>query len=721
MPAAAPQSRYGSFPATGVLFESTSPPLVGGSGLTAVDNLVYKRQGAWGKRTGVHRDVLPSGGKLTPVSGYRWYRAFPTPVTNLVVYARNHLYIGNGPLSLADLGSFDLSVPGNAPSFCTMRDPQAANGNGADILIICGIELAGGSPANGEIIITGAPGTAPGGTTKMSITVQNGAEPEITTSDYIILGSDNASSIAQQLVTLLNQTQAYINNNNPYPPFLGESYITAPNPVQSSGNPPVPKAVIHMGAAIGGGAGNNITYTITFTAGTDPGSTLAVSPASGTPTNMTGGGVSWHGPCRYDLGLNRVIALSYMAPNAFTGCCTWHNHAWFWGDPNNPDTAFACDIDQPEAFTFMIQNGGMDASGSNDGTNGGYSAGPGDGDPGVQTCIPLGNALYLFKTNNIYMIEGYDFQQGEYQFSLTPQIVGYGMPSPYCGAVLENEIVWWSGKKFLRLATGSYVPEHIGMPIKYTEGLASKGDQQVVRCVAGDLQVLTLLNQKFGLDSGSVDETIMYNSIALWAMDLGTGNPDTIVVYDDDATTAIGQYAWSRWTGWEVGCWIQYGVGPTPSGMNTDPPIVWFVNSHGSYIHLVGGNAADDWTNPIPWMVQTGYVAFDTPEVLKNCHRFMVNAEANAGANFTAQISPGRIIPNSGQILPYSTAVVTLTFNPTLAPQNGEAYNELEKYFEPAMQAKSVIVQLAEDGTSMVDFEVLSWGFDINPQEAFAP
>lgn len=716
MPVTAPKLKFSSFPCSGVLNESISPGTsqVGGSGLTADMNLIYHRRGTWGKRPGSTQFSLPQGGQNTPVSGFRWYRMVPFPLTQLFIYSQNNMWSGNGIGSLTSLGQFPLNnaTSTQAPMFCAARDPQADSGNGADVCIITGITLPGGSFGVGTMTITGNVGTAPSGVSVYA-TITNGASTPIVTSSYTILQTDTPSSIATQLALLINQSAAYINFGSGNAPFLGASYATAPNPTQVAMSPAVPTATVQLGAAIGGGSGNSITYSITLVGSTG---SLAVSP-SGT-TNFTGGGVAWHGPCRYDNsvgGTPRIIGLSYMAPNAFTGCATWHNHVFFWGDPNDPDTVFACDINQPEAFTFMIQNGGMTGP-----QNGGYPIGRGDGDPGVQACVPTGNGLYIIKTSSIYLMEGYDFQQGEYQFNVSPQVYGEGIPAPNCVGVLDNALVMWTGRKFIRLTFGTYEPEHIGLPIPYSEGLASLGNQTVVRVITGDFQVQVGLNNSYGgVNTYGSSTTVLLRSLALFAVDFGDGNADTILVFDDEMTSLTQQYAWSHFTGWNIGCWILYGSGENAAGTGLDKPLLYWVGPNGNYINLFGGSAVNDAVttsspgNPIPWLAQTGWVDCKSPEILKNAHRLFINAEAGSGAKFQATLVPGRTIPNSGQVLPYSTNPQTLTYPPTIGATAGEASNDLVQNIEAAIQSKSVLMQFTESGVSGAAFEMLSWGLDI--------
>jgi hypothetical protein len=723
-----PHSHFVKFACKGPLNEYLTPSLVGPSALTDCNNLLYHREGSWGKRPGAGQSTLPPGAQQSHVSGFRWYKAWPNPLTKLVLYEHSHLFVGNDQFGLVDHGNFAPAQQAVPPSFCSARDPQAAGGNGSDILIITGLQLPAGSFATGSITITGQPSANPPTDMTISVFATYGANT-VESSLYQILGTDTPASITAVLASLINQTAAYL-NQGVFTPFLGESYVVNPPPIQVADKPPRPQSILWLGSSFGGAGGNAIVYGVEFNNSTDgggPGGLMNVvlggtlmAHSDGTPSslNMTGGGGLYEGPLKLSLqfGDLDVTGLSFHVANTFTGCVTWHNHVWYWGDAANPDTLFASDINQPEAFTFMIQNGGMTGP-----QNGGYTIGAGDGDPAIQTCIPLGNALYVFKTNNIYMIEGYDFQAGEYQFSVTPQVVGYGIPNPFCAAVLENQLVFWSGRKFLRLAPGAYEPEHIGRPIPLTEGAISNGDQTLVRCVAGDFQVQSLMQGKYVGTGNVVGSPMLLKSIALWAVDTGTGLPSTVMVFDDEATEAMGDYAWAKWTGWNVGAWILYGNGPNPAGTNVDRAQLNFMDPIGSTFHRVGENANFDWGNPIPWFAQTGFLGFQSEEVLKNAHRLFLNVEATAGATIGATLIPGRIIPGApGYSVPYPTTLVSVHFNPTLAGVNAESYNDMEGMIEPALQTKSVMLQLSEDGTSGAGFELISWGLDILPEEAFA-
>ena len=128
------------------------------------------------------------------------------------MYAQGTLMIGNDHFSLEPIGSFALSGS-TAPSFCSMRDPQANYSvkGGADVLIIAGLVQPHGSFGTGQIVISNLPNSSP--TSSWQIKVQNGSDSPIFTSKYYTLATDNPASIANALVTLLNETPAFLNMN----------------------------------------------------------------------------------------------------------------------------------------------------------------------------------------------------------------------------------------------------------------------------------------------------------------------------------------------------------------------------------------------------------------------------------------------------------------------------------------------------------------------------
>ena len=320
------------------------------------------------------------------------------------------------------------------------------------------------------------------------------------------------------------------------------------------------------------------------------------------------------------------------------------------------------------------------------------------------------------------MIEGYDFQSSEYQFSLTQQVAGYGIPNPYAADVLEGQLVSWSGMKALRLAVGAYEPEHIGLPIPLSEGLASAGSQAVIRVVAGDLQALTALNESFE-GGGTNPATVILRSVALFAVDSGNDVADLVLVYDDEKTSMAGQYAWSKWSGWVIGCWIKYGTGPNAAGTDADKPLITFIDPGGEYFYRAGQVATTDWGTPIPYFWQTGSISGGSPEAIKNCHGASLIAQVNGTAAFKMTIIPGQYIPPNLKPLPnstFGTTPQTLAFNPTISPTDGEATNSLLQYTndgqtqgQQPVQAASFVVQVSEDGTSAAGLEVRSFGIAV--------
>ena len=266
----APRNKFVSFPCTGVLNESKTPSMVGGSGLTSALNLIYHRQGSWAKRTGHDTTPLPGRGAQTPVSGFRWYRAFPTPLTRMLTYAQGWLSIGSSPETLATIGEFALSNPNSAPMFCSARDPQAGTA-GADVVIITGLVLPNGSFSTGTITISGLPDIQPN--VYIQITISDGTNT-VTIPKYYVLGTDDPASIAAQLVILINESTAFLNPSAtpPFPAFIGEAYSIGNTPpvgnLNSSGHGqsgcPVPTATIYLGARRSGAHGNAYTYTVTL-------------------------------------------------------------------------------------------------------------------------------------------------------------------------------------------------------------------------------------------------------------------------------------------------------------------------------------------------------------------------------------------------------------------------------------------------------------------------
>src|SRR5579875_2293419 len=224
-------------------------------------------------------------------------------------------------------------------------------------------------------------------------------------------------------------------------PYAGAGGIVGSSPIRSGvrwyrGYPNAfRQMVVHSGDSlyVGNDATGAMSLLTTLATGSSPAffascydpaeSGVTGNPASDILVVAYGSGA----PIKYN-GTN-VTPLSPSITNHFSGVTFFHEHLWFWGDNNYPDTIFATDLGNPESYTFSTSFGG-------------YPIGRGDGDPRVVCAIPCGNILYVFKTNGIYAITGYDFQAGEYQFSVAPVVVGVGMPSPFCATVLNNTLIF---------------------------------------------------------------------------------------------------------------------------------------------------------------------------------------------------------------------------------------------------------------------------------------
>ena len=585
----APERKFFSVDFGGVWTEAETPGKVGGHGLTACQNLVYRRYGAWGKRPGYSKAFTGSQAGTRhsdPVSGFRWYAAFPNPLTQLLVVAQGALYVAsaNGPLTWT--AAFTRTGPLPA-SFAPVRDPAWNAGNGQDVLIICGVR-GGFSFDSGTIAFSGTP--VPGQT--IYATMQNGSATPIVSATYTVIATDNLVTIANNLAQLINESTA-VETGGSVPPFLSQA--------TTGGSATAPTVV--LGALVSGGS-SGITYSVTL--GGPSGFTA--TPTSSTP--FSGGGSLTSAPVKWDG--TTLSGLSYQISQAFTGCVTWHNHVWYWGDPNNPDTLYASDIDQPEGFTFMNENGG-------------YEIGPGDGDPAIQMCVAIGDTLYVFKQNSIYAVTGYDFQSGEYAFAVTSVVKGAGIPSPACVGVLNNAVVFWTGSEFCRLAVGSFDLEHIGRPIPLTSGKVSAGNNALVQAIAGNALVGLSLPDVYS--GPTVSPQAVLGNIALFAVDTGDGVADTVLMYDDDASQVLGDYAWSLWsgTGWQVGSWIGIGGGSFTSGYDL-PEILWIppqsvLGNNPPVVYQLGGNATSDNRSPIAFMAQTGWVELRNTRALETVAR----------------------------------------------------------------------------------------------------
>ena len=70
----------------------------------------------------------------------------------------------------------------------------------------------------------------------------------------------------------------------------------------------------------------------------------------------------------------------------------------------------------------------------------------------------------------------------------------------------------------------------------------------------------------------------MLQQVALFAVDVGNGVADTVLVFDDAATTVLGEYAWQVWTGWTVGAFMHFTKGVNSVGnVAVEPPYLFWV------------------------------------------------------------------------------------------------------------------------------------------------
>jgi hypothetical protein len=657
----------------GVWDESATPTKLGGKGLTACNNLTYRRYGAWGKRAGSGRAYAAStvGPTADPyASGIRWYRAAPTPLTKLVLAAQGALWTGGDPNLVAPFAPLtDIATAqnnsGTQATFAPAKDPSAYGGSGGDVLIIDGLTGPYGF-ATGAYELGGA--VTAGEFIQLSIFDGNVGGTAAVLVEYETLPSDNVFSVAQALVQLLNTT-GFLQAPN----FLGFASATQTGAAT---------ATISIGAIASGPYGNGYEYKATIVSG----SGVTITPAA--YTNMAGGGSTVSAPLRYDG--TTVSGLSYQIQQPFTGCVTWHDHVWHWGDENNPDTLYASDINQPIGFTFMNQYGG-------------YQIGAGDGDPAIQTCIPIGNILYVFKRSSIYAITGYDFQTGEYQFNVQLAINGTGIPAPGCATLTHNNtIIYWDGGKFYRLSVGAFAPEFIGRTIPLTSGKVSKGNAALMRVVSGDFPVKAFLNNNYSAPGAATDTEILTN-VVLFAYDSGSGVADTVLVYDDDASNFIGNYAWSTWSGFTVQAFIPFGSGEDAAQTAADgSALFWIPNTPAGNpltLNEYGVDPALDAFNVapagIPWLAQTGWDALGTPALTKDLHRLLLDAEANPGANFACKITASGPVNGTAQTVYPS---VNIEFPPTVGTAGSEANQTLIGKINPALRGYKYLFAFSEPG-----------------------
>lgn len=441
--------------------------------------------------------------------------------------------------------------------------------------------------------------------------------------------------------------------------------------------------------------GNDLTGAFTslggLTAGSSPVSFASVfdpaeSGVAGTPASdvlvMACGSMS---PRKWD-GTNAVVPLSTTITQLFTGVTFFHEHLWFWGDPNFPTNVYASDLGAPESFAF-----------SN--TYGGYQIGRGDGDPNVQICIGNGPLLYAFKNNNIYGFEGYDFSQGDYQFQLQPIVQGIGTTAPFSVQVLNNRLIWWSGKDFWTLGIGESVPTRIGTPIVKTIASIAMGNQAQIRSAAGDFLVQTLAG------------FFVYTNVYLFAFPAASGPNDTILIYDGDAAQR-GKPAWTIWKGLNVGAFMPFGGGPG------DNPFLYYGDSVLSQVSFIGGHPTADQLangtlNAIPYTAQTGRNVAGASDRKKRLDRVYLDVESNA-ATFDVTVTSDQ--QQSSTVL----GIATQGVQGGLWGQNwgamvwgnasGILYQSLQIAFAKSVVGYNFTIQIFESGTAS-SYEVVALSY----------
>lgn len=495
-------------------------------------------------------------------------------------------------------------------------------------------------------------------------------------------------------------------------PYAGTGGIIGANPVRSGVRwyRGVPSATRTMIAQSGDNlyTGNDGTGAVTLLTSLTASSTPAFYASCYDPAESGVGGtpasdilVVAYGsgaPIKYD-GTN-VTQLNSSITNHFTGVTFFHEHLALWGDPNYPDTVFFTDLGNPESYAFSSAFGG-------------YPIGRGDGDPNVQCCVPVGNVLYVFKSNSIYAITGYDFLTGEYQFSVQPVVVGSGIPNPYCVTVLNSALIYWDGQGFRRLALGSFTPENIGRPIPATSSLVALGNQSLMRATAGNFGVAALVGGN------------TYQNVAMFAVDVGNGVADTVLVYDDDASNKIGDYAWSMWNGFSVGAWIPWqGAG--------DRKLLYFGDAAAGQIYEYGVNATADvrmvsgtpTSTAISWSATTGALDCGTPDLQKLLHHIYLQLWSNA-ANFTIQaqsdIAAQSAGLNAGQGVTSGWVLGTsqLGINTFLTAASGQIYQDARATINPSVRGHNFTITITEASTT-ASYEIVGTTLDMI-EEAYLP
>lgn len=383
--------------------------------------------------------------------------------------------------------------------------------------------------------------------------------------------------------------------------------------------------------------------------------------------------------------------LSSAITNNFAGVTNWHEHLWLWGDPNNPDTLFATDLGNPESYTFSTNFGG-------------YQIGRGDGDNTIQVAVGNENYLFVWKGNSIYVITGFDFATGDYQFNVQPLVYGVGTNAPHSVACIKEIPHFWTGARFARLnvnsTVGSELIDSIGGPAVREEVIAAQGLQGIIRAVGG-----TFLVAAPNRGSG-----VLYEDVYMCAVDDGTGVANKILLYDDEATKAFqGRFAWSSLTGLSVGAFIPW-IGPG------DQPRLYIGSAKADYVLQFGQNAISDSAMVIPVGMVFGADDLGSPNLQKFLDILYVALAANQ-CTITVNIStdnPARsatfmLNPTQPVAAEFGTAIFgESAFGTALATSYQDTYGKVR----PWLRGKNFTVTFTESSaTSMWELIGMTFHF----------
>jgi len=712
---AEPQRKQYPVPWGNVLDESATPQRAADNGsIVGALNVVYKRNGAYGIRPGALEAYIGSVGNTAqpyPVTGTRWYRTLPTPLTQVALIASNAFYTatlnpatGGIPAALTQQAVFNASKA--AASFCSAYDPVLQK----DVLIMCGqggstsigapFAFSGGTFASAAetgtfaFIVTGAV------TAGDVVTLHIGGGITATTLNYTVTAADNVVSVCQNLATLINNSAIGQFGATPAlsQAVAGSTVLPLYGPETVGG-----VWVYGLNAAVTG------TYYLSTTGALETLFPLVGAPGSFGPSALSQGPLKWDGTTLSAISGSINVALQSVIINLAypyvvggpTGCVSWHNHVWYWGYQSNPNTLYASDINQPENCSFMLQNGG-------------YPIGLGDGDPGIQAVVPLGNILYVFKSNSIYAITGYDFQAGEYQFNVQPAIRNCGVPGPGCVATLRDALVFWNGSSFRRLAPGALETEDIGSTIPYLQGsfALNAGSQQYVQAIAGTFSMATGLAGAYG--SGT---QVSFSNCAYFLMSNNGTSATTMMVYDDDASQFIGAYAWSPWTlpasaTTQQSGLMAFGGGPDSTNTYIEQHQLMLLGTQPNGYPTIYQHGAGEIT-PLAaniYTLATGWITCTTPALSKELHQIYLEVQATANVIITATVYPSIYIEQRGTTTNYAPQAVT--FAPT-AYQAGyavsEQYQILQATLKPFLRGNAfqIVFTVTESGGVAPQFEIL--------------